>query len=164
MSAEILRLLVEAAERGEPCPSNRAMAEAVGYSEPSAVTKALGRLVCAGDIRVDRYDGRRCITITRTGRAILSAGQTREGGKHQSRRAAHSGMTPHEAQIMAHWDAGRPMRAIAAALGLKPRRIEATVSCYDGKADFAEFRRETKNGSAQLLAAIARHHPERIAA
>lgn len=75
-----------------------------------------------------------------------------------------SGMTALERAIMAEWDAGLSYRRIALKLGCPPRRVEATITNYDGKADHAFACRDAKQGSAQLLAAIARHHPERIAA
>jgi hypothetical protein len=82
------------------------------------------------------------------------------GNTHAPR--GFGGLTPQEAAIMAQWDAGRSMQAIARSLALSPRRVEATVSCYDGKADHAQFRRETQEGSATLLAAIAHHFPQRL--
>ena len=165
MSAEILRLLTLIADRGEPLPSNRELAEAVGYADPSAVTKAIHRLACAGELREERMGDRRCITITRTGRATLSAAATREGRKHENRRAAHSGMTPSELAVMELWDhADMGTTAIAKRLGRPRKTVDRIVTTYDGRGDHAEFRREAAGASARLLAAIARHFPERIAA
>ena len=76
----------------------------------------------------------------------------------------HSGMTALERAIMAEWDAGLSQKRIALKLGCPPARVDRTVSTYDGKADHAFACRDAKQGSEQLLAAIARHHPERIAA
>ncbi len=77
----------------------------------------------------------------------------------------HSGLTPLELAIMELWDAGGlSQKRIAMKLGCPPARVDRTVSTYDGKADHAFAVRDARNGSEQLLAAIARHHPERIAA
>lgn len=76
----------------------------------------------------------------------------------------HGGMTALEKAILAEWDAGLSIKRIAMKLGCPPRRVESTISNYDGKADHAFAVRAAKQGSDQLLAAIARHHPERIAA
>jgi len=76
----------------------------------------------------------------------------------------HSGLTALEAAIMAEWDGGLSVKRIALKLGCPPRRVESTISNYDGKADHAFSVRAARSGSEQLLAAIARHHPERIAA
>ena len=74
------------------------------------------------------------------------------------------GMTALERDILALWDAGLSCRRIALQLRCPPRRVEVTVSNYDGKADHAFAIRAATRGSEALLAAIARHHPERIAA
>lgn len=81
------------------------------------------------------------------------------------RRGRHSGLTPHEQAIMSEWDGGRlGMTAIARKLGLGVRRVEATISCYDGHADHRMYRQDCERGSANLLAAIGQHHPQRIRA
>ncbi|QUM73320.1 hypothetical protein [Sphingopyxis granuli] len=76
----------------------------------------------------------------------------------------HGGLTALEVAILAEWDGGLSVKRIALKLNCPPRRVESTISNYDGKADHAFAVRDAKQGSAQLLAAIARHHPERIAA
>jgi len=76
----------------------------------------------------------------------------------------HSGLTALETAIMAEWDGGLSVKRIALKLRCPPRRVESTISNYDGKADHAFACRAARAGSEQLLAAIARHHPERIAA
>lgn len=76
----------------------------------------------------------------------------------------HSGLNTLEAAIMAEWDGGLSVKRIALKLRCPPRRVESTISNYDGKADHAFACRAARAGSEQLLAAIARHHPERIAA
>ncbi|MGN6596103.1 hypothetical protein [Sphingopyxis terrae] len=76
----------------------------------------------------------------------------------------YTGMTALERAIMAEWDAGLSYKRIALKLNCPPRRVETTISNYDGKADHAFACRAAKQGSEQLLAAIALHHPERIAA
>lgn len=88
---------------------------------------------------------------------------TPRGNTHAPR--GYTGLTPLEAAIMAEWD-GTPlgMKAIARKLGIPPRRVEATISTYDGRADHALFCRQTRAASEALASAIARHHPERIAA
>lgn len=74
------------------------------------------------------------------------------------------GLTALERAILDEWDAGLSIKRIALKLGCPPRRVETAISNYDGKADHAFACRDAKQGSEQLLAAIARHHPERIAA
>lgn len=87
---------------------------------------------------------------------------TPRGNTHSPRTGG--GMTALERAIMAEWDDGLTAKRIAMKLGCPPARVDRTVSTYDGKADHAFAVRDAKQGSAQLLAAIARHHPERIAA
>lgn len=76
----------------------------------------------------------------------------------------HSGMTPLERAIMAEWDSGLSIKRIALKLRCPPTRVDRTISTYDGKGDHAFHCRAARDGSAQLLAAIERHFPERIAA
>lgn len=87
---------------------------------------------------------------------------TPRGNTHSPR--AGGGMTALERAIMAEWDDGLTVKRIAMKLGCPPARVDRTVSTYDGKADHAFAVRAAIQGSAQLLAAIARHHPERVAA
>lgn len=79
-----------------------------------------------------------------------------------------SGMTPLERQVMDLWDAGHSVKQILAAIGTPDNRprtyVDRIISTYDGKAEYREFRCETRGSSDRLLAAIARHHPERLAA
>lgn len=165
MSAALLRLLTDAADRGATCPSNRELADALGYRDGSVVTKALGRLACHGEVKVERIGDRRCITITRTGRALISTEPSSAGRKHENRREAHCGLTPQEAAIMELWDESElTQQQIARRLGLPPKRVQTTINTYDGRADQAKFERDTAKGSAALLAAITQHFQQRIAA
>lgn len=80
----------------------------------------------------------------------------------------YSGMSPLERQVMDLWDAGKSVKQILAALGTPDNRrrtyVDRIISTFDGKAEYREFRTDTRGSTDRLLAAIARHHPERLAA
>lgn len=76
----------------------------------------------------------------------------------------HSGLTPKECTIMADWDAGLSMRAIARRHGFNQDSVRRTVSYYDGASERPEFNRAATRASQQLAAAIARAFPERTSA
>lgn len=52
-ASAILEAVTNAAESGAPCPSNAALAAAIGFSSPGSVSYHLGQLEAAGLIRVE---------------------------------------------------------------------------------------------------------------
>lgn len=74
----------------------------------------------------------------------------------------HSGLTPHEKRVMELVDQGRKIREIARLLDRDPAAIAKVARYYDGRGDHGRACRHAAAASARLLAAIARHHPERL--
>lgn len=67
-----------------------------------------------------------------------------------------------ETRIMDLWDAGRSREQIIAITGEPQHRVERVLH-YMREGDSEVFaRRGIVAGSAALIAAIARHHPERV--
>lgn len=66
-----------------------------------------------------------------------------------------------ERQVLELWDSGLGIPAIAERTGKYPTYVRAIVERYVGSGDRA-FEQMTRDGSAALLAAIRRHHPERF--
>lgn len=71
----IYKLLVEAARRGAPCPTNAELAARVGLSGAVAASYRMRRLVAAGDIAVEEPSPleRRVVTIMATGKQTRRA-------------------------------------------------------------------------------------------
>lgn len=63
----IYRLLRDAAERGEACPTNTEIAAAVGYRNPWNAGEAMRRLADTGAISVEGRGRRRVVTIAQGG-------------------------------------------------------------------------------------------------
>lgn len=73
------------------------------------------------------------------------------------------GMEPQEEAIMALWDDGKSLRQIAGMLGVSESRAELIVTRYTpSPADRWEW--SARAASDALLRAIARVHPEQVAA
>lgn len=69
-AADRIYLLLEAAaERGDPCPTNASMAEAIDVSAANYVAHAMKQLQKAGRITVTRDRHQRLVTITATGKS-----------------------------------------------------------------------------------------------
>lgn len=169
IDAQVLALLTEAADHGDPCPANADIADAIGAGAAYQVRNALMRLERHGFLTLRRFGGRYCVTITRTGKATLSAADVADsrGRKHLDRRVAYCGLTPLEQQVMDLHDQIDPplkIRDIAAIVGKPELHVRKIIYCYDGTGDQARDARAGAAGSKALLAAIARHHPERLAA
>lgn len=64
--AAILALIDEAASRGEKCPSNYTMADAIGYAANS-ISTLIQHLEGKGYITVERGNAKRVVTILATG-------------------------------------------------------------------------------------------------
>lgn len=63
-----LTMLAEYAERGEPCPTNGQLCDALGMTSASSVGRVFGDLEAAGAIRVRWEGARRAVLIVATGR------------------------------------------------------------------------------------------------
>ena len=72
----VFRALVRAAERGDPCPTNRALAEMTGEDHEVAASVIVLRLEADGKIAIRRISSsRRQITIVSTGKTTLPTGK-----------------------------------------------------------------------------------------
>lgn len=76
----------------------------------------------------------------------------------------YSVLTPLDQQIMDLYDARHSFREIADRVDRPVLQVRKIIYTYDGTADQAKFERKTRSSTAALVAAIARHFPERIAA
>lgn len=63
------RLIFAAAEAGKPCPTNEALAVAMGCESPWVGQKVVGQLEEAGWITVERFNKARVATIKDTGKS-----------------------------------------------------------------------------------------------
>lgn len=72
--AIILKVLTEAAERGDVCPMNETLAKLIGGGKPARASWYIARLQAAGLIEVERWPNARMITIVATGKSTASAG------------------------------------------------------------------------------------------
>lgn len=72
-AASIFRLIKLAAENGLECPTNAALAEAVGYRSTANVAKALSFLAVAGMIEIERFNHTRIVTIVASGKKTAGA-------------------------------------------------------------------------------------------
>jgi DNA-binding IscR family transcriptional regulator len=74
--------LAHAAERGEPCPSNFALMDALDLASPDGIRKHMGQLRAAGLVRVESAGQRRRVEIVATGHRTdwsSSGGNARAG-------------------------------------------------------------------------------------
>lgn len=67
--------------------------------------------------------------------------------------------TPQEARVMDLWDNGFTKARIAAALSIKPKKVDSIVSMLSGREDQRAEEASIRAGSAALLAAIQQVHP-----
>jgi DNA-binding FadR family transcriptional regulator len=65
---KLFRIISQAADHGERCPTNKMLAERIGYKSASTVGEAISFLAVAGMITVERANNARVITITATGK------------------------------------------------------------------------------------------------
>lgn len=84
----VLALLQASAEAGEACPSNEAIAEAVGFNSVAAPPGVLSRLERRGFIRVGRFQRSRIVTIVATGQSTRPPHNTRAHWRHDEDRPA----------------------------------------------------------------------------
>jgi DNA-binding MarR family transcriptional regulator len=73
----VLTVLSEAAERGDPCPTNEDIAARLGMHSKSNIGAYIGRLRDDGVIDVDTASRYRVVTIVATGRSTARSGETR---------------------------------------------------------------------------------------
>ena len=74
--------LARAADRGEPCPSNFALMDALDLASPDGIRKHMGQLRAAGLVRVESAGQRRRVEIVASGRRTdwsRSGGNARAG-------------------------------------------------------------------------------------
>ena len=76
-----------------------------------------------------------------------------------TRAIGYDGMYPRERAIMDLRDKGMQVPKIAAQLGLNEKSVSNIVKLNEHKP--CSFERMIRQGSADLAAAILRHHPER---
>lgn len=74
-----------------------------------------------------------------------------------------SGNTPSEQAVLDLWDQGLGTRAIAQRLGRNEKSVSALVAHYAG-VEPGQAHRDYRRGTAMLLAALRRHHPESVRA
>lgn len=68
MAGKIFAALKQCAAVGSECPSNKQLAERVGYKSTASVSDAINFLATAGMIEVERGNHNRVITICATGK------------------------------------------------------------------------------------------------
>lgn len=73
------------------------------------------------------------------------------------------GLGPQEQAIMDAWDEGKSEEAIAAELGLSPGWVHYTVNLYS-ETGTDRWHLAVRPATERLAAAIARAHPEMVAA
>ena len=66
---DLLDYLTEVAERGEVCPRNPVIAEAIGAKDAKNLPMWLGRLEREGYVGIERFGFERVVTITSNGKA-----------------------------------------------------------------------------------------------
>lgn len=76
MAGKIFKALRLCAEAGLECPSNRQLAERVGYKSTASVSDAINFLATAGMIDVERGNHNRVVTICASGKR--TAGEVRK--------------------------------------------------------------------------------------
>jgi DNA-binding transcriptional regulator YhcF (GntR family) len=65
---KLFRIISQAADYGHQCPSNKILAERIGYKSAARVADAISFLSTAGMITVERANNARVVTITATGK------------------------------------------------------------------------------------------------
>lgn len=68
-AAKLYEIVKGYAERGEPCPTNRMLADRFMLASTSKISDAFSFLHIAGMIEVKRMSARRIVTITATGKS-----------------------------------------------------------------------------------------------
>ncbi|GEM_PF-1934139 len=64
----VFRALERAANSDAPCPTNEALAETLGYANPSKASDLIALLQTMGFVRVERGNNQRIVTIVKTGK------------------------------------------------------------------------------------------------
>ena len=74
------------------------------------------------------------------------------------------GPTKREQQVLDLWESGKSTKAIAVELGVQVSTVKCVIDRLGGFGDAGvAFNAMVRQGSANLLAAIERFHPERCA-
>ena len=73
LQAKVFDAIVQAADEGQPCPSNQKLANCFHFSRITIVN-AIARLEDLKLIRVERFGARRRVTVAATGRATRHEG------------------------------------------------------------------------------------------
>ncbi len=73
------------------------------------------------------------------------------------------GLNVREREVLALWDAGRTLDQIAVETGYPRKLVQNYVSMFAGGSD-GGFGAMVRRGSAALLDALHRHHPEQCSA
>lgn len=81
----VLRMIIEAAIKGDPCPSNLDIEMELGCNSTSVAPVVVRRLEEKGYIRVTRYQRAREVTIIATGQSTAVHPQRRTTRKHVPR-------------------------------------------------------------------------------
>lgn len=136
--ARTLELLADLADRHAPCPTNDAIAEALGLSSATKVTRILATLETRDLVTVERRGNRRHITVRATGK---STAPTRLRGET----AVPAEAKPTGAELAAD------IRAAAQRAGLSLNRFVAPLA-----ADPARFVEQLSRARQPLPRTIAR--------
>ncbi len=117
-------MIALAAEAGEPCPSNRIVAAALGFGSVGHVPAVLNRIQAAGLIRIERGSTSRIVTILANGkRTAGEPGAIHWRYRPENRDRRH-----------AKYGDGRPRKRAerAAASGMRPPRVDREPCFYCG--------------------------------
>lgn len=102
--AVVLQALTRAANRNEPCPTNKRLAELLGASSSGAPNSTLQRLEKCGLIKVERYSASRQVTIVATGRRTRApasaAKHWRDRPEHAAKLATINNLGPKMAELI----------------------------------------------------------------
>ena len=120
----LFAMITLAAEADEPCPSNRALAGALGFSSVGHVPAVLNRIQAAGLIRIERGQSARIVTILASGKR--TAGEP--GRIHWRHRPEN------KERRYVKYGGGRPRRRVdrETAIGTLPPKIPRDPCFYCG--------------------------------
>lgn len=169
---KIYRLLREAAEASQPCPSNAWLAEQCGDIKETTASKYIRIIEEAGHITVLRQQANRIVRITATGRKTRPTALAREMVTPTKTR--HPWRTDEAIYVEEHMDTKTPEeiaayleRGIVSVKGkiyeIKDKRRRAGMEeTLPGKGRFALRSGQTPSGSAAITSDRARSYRHRI--
>lgn len=126
----VLGMLTEAAARGEPCPGNRALADALGLRGANAATSRVSALERAGHITVERLPAARIVTITATGARTAEPDTSRRSTSPVAREAVVMAML---AKAAAMGDLCPSNNVLAVAAGTAPSNAGRLVASLEAR-------------------------------